>query len=250
MNQHPRLASPSHPPSPRQNLAIAACIQIEVEHISRSQFLFHGVRFTLDKETLRHIQQAQQMGDSLKLSRQLLTDLRYYALIDDENRWQSGLTFCTYYKRGSSQEALMRSVIGLDGDIIHQIQRNCLERPNFSHQISTAHYWLIEQVMRQLRFGKYVPLTGLINGLAWGLTLLISMLLVIPFIPVFLNNPWMLIAVLIMVGLFYMGFRRLFHLLRPTARRWIMRRIVAGFLSSKPRSKRLARRLLSGLFSS
>lgn len=250
MNQHPRLASPSHPPSPRQNLAIASCIQIEVERISRSQVLFHGVRFTLDKESLHQIQQAQQMGDSLKLSRQLLTDLRYYALIDDENRWQSGLSFCTYYQRGNSQEALMRSVIGMDGDIIHQIQRNCLERPNFSRQISAAHYWLIEQVMRQLRFGEYVPLTGLINVFAWGLALLIALLLVIPFIPVFLNNLWMVIAVLVMVGLFYIGFRRLLYLLRPTARRWIMRRIMAGFLSSKPRSKRLAKRLLSGLFSS
>ncbi|MFP4099691.1 hypothetical protein [Coleofasciculus sp.] len=250
MNQHPRLASPSHLLSPRQNLAIASCIQIEVERISRSQVLFHGVRFTLDKESLQHIQQAQQMGNSLKFSRQLLTDLRYYALIDDENRWQSGLTFCTYYQRGNSQEALMRSVIGMDGDIIHQIQRNCLERPKFSHQISAAHYWLIEQVMRQLRFGEYVPLTGLLNLLALGLALLIAMLLVIPFIPVFLNSPWMLIAVLIMVGLFYIGFRRLFYLLQPKARRWMMQRIVAGFLSSKPKSKRLARRLLSGLFSS
>ncbi|MFP4119727.1 hypothetical protein [Coleofasciculus sp.] len=249
MNQHPRLASPSHLLSPRQNLTIASCIQIEVERISRSQVLFHGVRFTLDKESLQHIQQAQQMGNSLKFSRQLLTDLRYYALIDDENRWQSGLTFCTYYQRGNSQEALMRSVIGMDGDIIHQIQRNCLERPKFSHQISAAHYWLIEQVMHQLRFGTFLPLTRLINGLALGLALLIAMLLVIPFIPVFLNSPWMLIAVLIMVGLFYIGFRRLFYLLQPKARRWMMRRIVAGFLSSKPRSKRLARRLLSGLFS-
>lgn len=249
MNQHPRLASPSHLLSPRQNLAIASCIQIEVERISRSQVLFHGVRFTLDKESLQQIQQAQQMGNSLKFSRQLLTDLRYYALIDDENRWQSGLTFCTYYQRGNSQEALMRSVIAMDGDIIHQIQRNCLERPKFSHQISAAHYWLIEQVMRQLRFGTFLPLTRLINGLALGLALLIAMLLVIPFIPVFLNSPWMLIAVLIMVGLFYIGFRRLLYLLQPKARRWMMRRIVAGFLSSKPGSKRFAKRLLSGLFS-
>ena len=249
MNQHPRLASPSHLLSPRQNLAIASCIQIEVERISRSQVLFHGIRFTLDKESLQHIQQAQQMGNSLKLSRQLLTDLRYYALIDDENRWQSGLSFCTYYQRGNSQEALMRSVIGMDGDIMHQIQRNCLERPKFSHQISAAHYWLIEQIMSQLRFGEYVPLTGLINVFAWGLALLIALLLVIPFIPVFLNNPWMLIAVLVMIGLFYIGFRRLLYLWRPTARRWMMRRIIAGFLSSKPRSKRLAKRLLSGLFS-
>ncbi|MEQ8463182.1 hypothetical protein [Coleofasciculus sp. E1-EBD-02] len=250
MNQHPRLASPSHLLSPRQNLAIASCIQVEVERISRSQVLFHGVRFTLDKEILHQIQQAQQMGDSLKLSRQLLTDLRYYALIDDENRWQSGLTFCTYYQRGNSQEALMRSVIGMDGDIMHQIQRNCLERPKFSHQISAAHYWLIEQIMGQLRLGTFLPLTRLINGLALGLALLIAMLLVIPFIPVFLKTPFMLIAALVMIGLFFFGFRHLLHLLRPTANQWIIRRILGGFLSSKPGSKRFAKRLLTRLFSS
>jgi len=250
MKKHPRLASPSHPPSPRQDLAIASCIQIEVERISRSQVLFHGIRFTLDKEILQQIQQAQQMGDSLKLSPQLLTDLRYYALIDDENRWQSGLSFCTYYQRGDSQEALMRSVIGMDGDMIHQIQRNCLERPTFSRQISAAHYWLIEQVMCQLRFGTFLPLTRLINGLALGLALLIAMLLVIPFIQVFLKTPLMLIAVLVMIGLFYFGFRRLLYLFRPTAKQWIIRRILGGFLSSKPGSKRFAKRLLTRLFSS
>jgi len=250
MKKHPRLASPSHPPSPRQDLAIASCIQIEVERISRSQVLFHGIRFTLDKEILQQIQQAQQMGDSLKLSPQLLTDLRYYALIDDENRWQSGLSFCTYYQRGNSQEALMRSVIGMDGDMIHQIQRNCLERPTFSRQISAAHYWLIEQVMCQLRFGTFLPLTRLINGLALGLALLIAMLLVIPFIQVFLKTPLMLIAVLVMIGLFYFGFRRLLYLFRPTAKQWIIRRILGGFLSSKPGSKRFAKRLLTRLFSS
>lgn len=250
MKQHPRLASPSHPPSLRQHLAIASCIQIEVERISRSQVLFHGIRFTLDKEILQQIQQARQMGDSLKLSPQLLTDLRYYALIDDENRWQSGLSFCTYYQRGNSQEALMRSVIGMDGDMMHQIQRNCLERPKFSRQISAAHYWLIEQIMGQLRFGKFSPLTRLINGLALGLALLIAMLLVIPFIPVFLNTPLMLIAVLVMIGLFYFGFRRLLYLLYPTAKQWMIRRILGGFLSSKPGSKRFAKRLLTRLFSS
>jgi hypothetical protein len=76
-----------------------------------------------------------------------------------------------------------------------------------------------------------------------------AMLLVIPFIPVFLQTPFMLIAALVMIGLFFFGFRHLLHLLRPTANQWMIRRILGGFLSSKPGSKRFAKRLLTRLFS-
>lgn len=249
MHQHHSSATLSRNHFSRPNLAIADCIKIEGERISRSQFLFHGIRFNLNKDSLREIQQTQQRGDSLQLSPHLLTDLRYYALIDDENRWQSGLTFCTYYQRGNSEEALMRSVISLDGDIIHQIQRNCLERPKFSSQITSAHYWLIEQVMGQLRLRRVIPLTRLSHLLAWGLALLIGLVTVILFISVFLNQPWMLLGVIVMVCLFCIGFQRIFRLFLPRLRRWIMQRILSGFISSKPKSKQFAKRLLIRLFS-
>src|SRR3712207_7151514 len=73
------------------------------------------------------------------LFRSLLSDLRYYALIDGENRLQSGLTFCTYYVIGGVEEALMRSVIATDGDIFHQIKSDCLERDRKSTRLNSSH---------------------------------------------------------------------------------------------------------------
>jgi hypothetical protein len=118
-------------------------IKVDKEKIARKRFLIHGIRFNLDKDILQKIQQAQHTGRHLHISRELLTDLRYYALLEEDNHLQSGLTFCTYYLRSGSEEALMRSVISADGDIFHQIKSDCLESPNFCRRIASAHYWLI-----------------------------------------------------------------------------------------------------------
>ncbi|HBB30878.1 MAG TPA: hypothetical protein DDZ80_12950 [Cyanobacteria bacterium UBA8803] len=233
--------------SDRKRLNLDAYIKIEQERISRSRVLLHGIRFTLDKEILQRIKQAKQMGYRLDISRPLLTDLRYVSLIDSENRLQSGLAFCTYYCRGESEEALMRSVISLDGDIVNQIRSDCLERPNFCRELASAHYWLIEQLLTQLRLGALVRLNLLLSLLCWGLALLIVGAMVILALPDFLNNPWMFLVALVMVCLLEAGLQRLLRLFLPTIRRWVWRRLLLGLLSHKPRSKQITKRLLAWL---
>lgn len=245
--RHDYFDKQSQKPSERNGLNLEGYINLDTERITRSRVLFHGIRFILDKESLQDIQQAQQTGRHLHIPRQLLTDLRYYTLIDGENRLQSALTFCTYYQRGEFKEALIRSVISIDGDIVHQIKRDCLERPNFCRKIAAAHYWLIEQLLEQLRLGAFVKLESLFKWFSWGLALLIVVLMVIPFIPEFLNNPWMVFAPLLMAWLLQWGFYYLFRLFSPAIRSWIWRRILSGLLSPKPGSKQMAKRILMWL---
>ncbi|MBE9127019.1 MULTISPECIES: hypothetical protein [unclassified Coleofasciculus] len=231
--------------SQRGGLNLEGCINLEQERISRSRSLVHTIRFTLDNDFLQNIQTARKTGCRLYVPRDLLATLRDYTLIDWENRLQSGLTFCTYYRRGESEEALMRSVISLDGDILHQIRRDCLEHPNFCQALTSAHYWLIEQLMSQLRLGAFLPLNLLLNLLSWGLALLIAALFVILFIPEFLNNPWLLIAPLLGVWLLQIGLQGLLRVFLPAFRRRLLRWMLSGLLSHKPRSTQIARRILA-----
>jgi hypothetical protein len=230
--------------SDRNGLNLEAYIKVDKERITGKRVLFHGIRFHLDKDILKSIQHAQETGRRLYISRELLADLRYYALIDGENRLQSGLTFCTYYLRRGSQEALMRSVISTDGDILHQIKSECLERPNFCRKIASAHYWLIDQLLGQLRLRAILRL----NQLSWGLSLLIVATTAIAHIKQLMQvNPWTLLAPVVMAWLLQIGLQRLMRLFLPTVGRWALRRLLSGLLSRQPLEKNIAKGILAWL---
>lgn len=230
--------------SNRDVLNLEPYIKVDQEKITRKQVLFHGIRFNLDKDILQKIQQAQQTGRHLHISRELLTDLRYYALFEGDNHLQSGLTFCTYYLRSGSEEALMRSVISTDGDIFHQIKSDCLERPNFCRRIASAHYWLIDQLLSQLRLRAFLRL----NQLSWGLSLLIVAVMVIPFVQLLMEvNPWLLLVPVVMSWLLQVVLKHLLRLLSPTIGRWVLRKLLSGLVSRKPLEKNIAKGILAWL---
>lgn len=242
---HHRKRQHSQKGSKRDNLNLESCILVEKEKIGRKRMLFHGIRFNLDRDSLEQIEQAQATGRPLSISRELLSDLRYYALIDGENRLQSGLTFCTYYVLGDSEEALMRSVIATDGDIIHQIKSDCLERPDFCRQITSAHYWLIDQLLGQLRLGILVRL----NQLSWGLSLLIVGASAIPYIKQLMQvSPWLLWTPVVISWLLQVALKRLLYFfILPTVGRWALRHLLLRLLSRKSLDKRIAKGFLGWL---
>ncbi|MFB8790881.1 MAG: hypothetical protein U7123_19015 [Potamolinea sp.] len=223
------------------SLNLEQYIKVEKEKIARNRVLFHSIRFNLDKDILKSIQSAQETGQKLEISRELLGDLRYYALIDGENRLQSGLTFYTYYVSDNFAEALIRTVISTDGDIFHQIKNDCLESPNFGLEIASAHYWLIDQLLGQLRLQALIKL----NFLSWSLSLLIVGASVIPNIQKFIDNPWLMLAPALMTWLLQVGLKRLLRLFLPIIGRVLMRRLLSGLLSRQPLEKKLAKGILA-----
>lgn len=218
-------------------------IEVEKERVTRSIILFHGVRFTLDTEALSKIKQAQETGERLEISRQLLADLRYYALIDQVTHLQSGLTFCTYYKSAGSQQALMRSLVATDGDIIHQIKSDCLENSDFCYQLASAHYWLIDQLLGKLNLRLLVKL----NLISWLLSLLSVAGTVIPNLERMQENPWMWLGTALMSWLLQVGIKRLLLLFLPTVRRWVLRRLLSSLLSDQSVQRRMAKGVLGWL---
>lgn len=223
-----------HPHSfPVKSIDLEPFIEFEKERISRRQFVVHSVCFHLDKDVLIKIQEAQTRGLRLEISRQLLADLREYALIS------SALTFSTYYLRGGAQEPLMRSVIVADGDIFNQIRSDCLERPNFCHQVASAHYWIISQLLAQLRLGAFLRL----SLLSWLLALLIVGLLFIPLAVLVIRvNLWLLLLLLIVALTVSMVLQRF---LLPIVRNLIFRQMLSGLLSRQPFSRRFAKGVLA-----
>lgn len=226
----------------RRGLNLEPYIQFEQERITRSRVVFHSIRFNLDQDVLQQIQSAQEAGYRIELSPQFLADLRYYALIDPENHLRSELTFYTYFVQGGYPEALMRSVISSDGEVLHQIKSNCLEDPDFCRQITLAHYWLIEQLLSQLRLKGFVHGTRLIRVLSWLTVVAIALL----WIPLLIQvNPGLLLALLFVALLLQRVLENLMRLRLPSFRRWVGRQLLSGLLSHKPLEKKIARGILA-----
>ncbi|NEQ09704.1 MAG: hypothetical protein F6K37_28295 [Moorea sp. SIO4E2] len=235
-----------------KGMNIESYIKVEQEQITRSRVLFHSIRFDLNQDILTKIKQAQETGHGLDISGELLSDLRHLALLDWENRLQSGLTFSTYYLPVDRAQALMRSVIALDGEILHQIKRDCLENPDFCCQIADAHYWLITQILGQLRL-KPSPN---FPKLAWGLSglmiiLVIVAVLVIPgVLQLILAQPWrwlIIIVGIVSCGLLLVILQWLLRSCLIRIAPWMLRQLLSGLLSAKPGPKKIAKRILAWL---
>jgi hypothetical protein len=219
-------------------LNLESYIKFDQEQITRKRVVFHSIHFRLDKDVLLTIQQAKETGNCLYISRTLLADLRAWALIDGENRLQPGLTFYTYYLRGGMEEALIRSVISPDGDIFHQIKNDCLERPNFCRQITSAHYWMIEQILAQLRLRVMLNLNQLALWLSLLITAVVGILLILLLIKI---NTWLLLPLLVILWLLQMVLQSLLRLVLPMMGPWAMRYVLSGLLSRQPLEKKIAK---------
>lgn len=222
-------------------------IQFEQERITRSRFVFHGICFHLNQEILQRIQEAQASGYSLYISRKLLTNLLDYALIDRENRLQTGLTFCTYYALKGSLEPVMRSVIATDGEILQQVKSNCLEHPEFCCQIASAHYWMINQLLGKLRLRQVLKLNHFARGLSWVIAVVI-VATAVPFILMLVQvKPWMLIVLVLVLLLLQQLLQSLLSQLLPVLGRWVLRQLLPMLLSRKPLEKKIATGILAWL---
>lgn len=241
-HNHSQNLSPKN--SVQSGLNLESCIKFNKEQITRKRVVFHSLHFNLDKDVLLTIQQAQETGRCLDISRTLLADLRAWAMIDGENCLQSALTFYTYYLRGGVKEALMRTVISPDGDIFHQIKNDCLERPIFCRQIAAAHYWLIDQILCQLRLRAIFKF----NQLALWISLLITGIVVIVFMPLLMKiNPWLLLPLLVISLLLQMILRSLLRVILPIIGRGTMGYVLSGLLSRKLWEKRISKSILARL---
>ncbi len=150
----------------QRDLKLRSVVRLVKERTPENEILCHGVTFHLDPVSLNRIRMAQAQGQHLSVPRPFLMALLRYVLVNHQGQLQSAISFITFYPLMSSEEAVLKTWISMDGDIIHQVCASCLEHEALALKLSTAHYWLIHQLLGRLTF----EVTGLLNRVAWGLS--------------------------------------------------------------------------------
>ena len=125
-------------------------ISIEEKRVSHHRTIPQRVNFEFDRESLDAIAKMQVNRNSLSFDSELLTNLRYYCLLQCNNIARSGLTFTTYYCQDKQKIAVISSNISVQGKIFQQIRHDFLVNFPLIKKIIDAHYWSIDQIFKQL----------------------------------------------------------------------------------------------------
>lgn len=150
------------------------CIRIE-----EGQFFFY-----LNPPVLSELQIARNKRDRISLPESLLQQLPQVLFVNGTTS-QSALTFCTYYVEPQSDaqvapevsklrekgQIIIRTVLSLDGEMIHQVDRSYLSHSHCLELVRT-HHWLISQVTGNLQI--VVPPQRLSHQrLPWAIAILL-----------------------------------------------------------------------------
>lgn len=212
-------------------------VSFEKEKTTENRVLYHGIHFNLTDEIIAEVEQYRAIGDRLSIPRSLLTDLRYYTLLDGENRLQSGLTFLTHYQQANHLETILRSVISPDGDIIHQIKNDYLNHPKLL-LIASTHYWLVSQLLLSLR----LKITYYLNTVAWGIALITIISPTLRYINNLSKlNPWQILLSLILLLPWQWVLKQY---IIPLFFRWLLRQTLRFLLSPTAWQRNLAKMIL------
>ncbi|TVQ56411.1 MAG: hypothetical protein EA366_09940 [Spirulina sp. DLM2.Bin59] len=152
------------------DIALDAVVRMVKERTADDQLICHGVTFHLNSTTLGRITLAQQRGQNLHIPWRFLVEFWRYALVDHRGCLQSAVSFMTIYPLTAGEKPLLKTLISLDGDIIHQVCADCLDYPALALNLSAAHYWLIHQLLGRLTLEGKVWL----NRTAWGFSSLLT----------------------------------------------------------------------------
>jgi len=203
---------------------IAPCIRAE-----DGEFVFY-----LNPLMLQHIEGVRLGGDRLiipprQLAR-LLVDLREMVVIDTTSQGtiQSALTFRTFYVGNNTKEGkfLLRTVLSPDGDLINQVGRELLDRPECLRVVQ-SHNWLINELLNFLQLRT----TQLIDRIAWAIAMLTiwmpSAILSIRNLLVVLQDPGVLQQLLISVLIWVVLPAVIGTLLGFLFREWLIRRMIS-----------------------
>ena len=140
---------------------------IEFASPTKSLDAFSGVNFHFNSQIIAKIHQAKHRGYRLQISRQLQTNLRCCSLIGQESYFQSGLSVCSYYRQDKQEEPVIKSLISPEGGMVNQVSSYYLDRHQLCNEITTAHYWLVQQLTQQLAWQQ----TRVVDILSWLLAI-------------------------------------------------------------------------------
>ena len=227
-----------------------SCIQIEEARISRRVTIPHRVYFKLTPKVISQIENLRDRKQKVELEPETLANLRYYALLNSglherqKNIYhQSSLTFCSCFKsHNSPQTTVIRSVINLKGQISQEIQQDLWQNPQLLFGVIDIHYWLIEEILRQLPLPTHNN-TSLAIWVCW-IPLAIALTILLWFlIPLsFLFKITIIIVSLLLLKIY------LNCLIRKKIRFWLLKQLSNGIFSQKNSYRKIGFSLLTFVF--
>jgi hypothetical protein len=214
------------------DLDLEAYICIQKEKISPKQVVFHGIDFRLTPEVVRQIQLARARGDTIRLTSSFLTELRHYVLFN------SAIAFSTYYREDDeTEEAVMRSLVFLNGEATHQVRSDCLEDSEFVLTITACHHWLVQQLLRQLHFQAKQRM----EWVSWLLAaLVVAAILLFNWQSFPRGNSGAWLVLLLAVWVVQLAIALFLNLAIAALRRWFLRQILFGAFSRNDNKRRMA----------
>jgi hypothetical protein len=203
-------------------IAAAPYIQFDQDFRSPQQTLCHGVVFVLDHDGLLGLLQAKYEGKSLYFSNHFSQAWRRYVLFQDNDLPQFSLSFVLRYEGVD----VCKTLLGFDGDVLHQVAQDLLLSPSLYHQLAEIQAWLMAQLLAQLAWqgqGQWLIWAAWILAIALGL---ISMAISWSTL---MAQPALILLVPIATGFLGWGLQRLLmQQLRPNLRRWLLAQILEG----------------------
>ncbi|NJL90516.1 MAG: hypothetical protein HC916_12550 [Coleofasciculaceae cyanobacterium SM2_1_6] len=212
---------------------------IEFPTLSKSTDTFAGINFHCHGQMLDKIQQAQQRGDRLHFSKQLRTNLRCCALLGTSSYLQSGLSICTYYHQDGYAEPVMKSLISTDGEVINQISGDCL-RHQLYPQLTTAHYWFLQQITRKLVWQR----TLIVDLLAWSIATLLIVALILAYPQGIITNIVALVMAVIIIWILQKILKFLLSFKAKAIDQWAIAKFLSFSISPQPWQQKMAKLFL------
>lgn len=126
--------------------------------VNRQQNDPEKVCFYFSDSLLIDLQLWQESNKKIRFSKELLADFYFYVLCEHQNSFPAELNFCSFYQLEREQIAVIHSVISLQS-IEQQIRYDYLQEPQLLDRIIKTHYWVIEQMLAQLKLkrAKNIP---------------------------------------------------------------------------------------------
>ncbi|WP_204106342.1 MULTISPECIES: hypothetical protein [Spirulina sp. CCY15215] len=197
--------------------------------------VYHGIHFHLNEEILEQIQQARSQGHSLFVKPKFISDLRYYLLFDEYSGLNCGINVSTHYFQDNSEQAVLRSLMSLDGDVLFQIDQRYLEQPELSLSLTSAHYWLIAQLLDKLKLEG----TLWLNFLSWSL----SLSAIVPYLFELWQQDRLELLTIVVTSLFSWVIQRLFRyilkLVMGQIWQFLFKQMLTGELSNRYQLKKV-----------
>lgn len=219
-------------------------ISLDVEVISGDRRRFEGITFNLNQALLIDLLQRksprqqphqrlhQTSNQELKFTADFIDDWRQFVLWQEDNQLQNSWSFVLCYEG----QCIFKTLIGRDGDILHQVCADVLSHRVLYQQLYEVHCWLMQTLLAQLPFGR--PQGQWIVPLAWGLAIALLSLCALVSGQHWLQNPLLLLPMLISLFLVQWGIQRLLKLWLPHCRIQLMRSLLWGHFSSNYRRRK------------